>query len=135
MSKNRKNTQVKMKEEIIALPAGVTAADIETWKSQYGEDSLVVISVQVTDKDVAQAVLVKPNCLPDTKARGCYERAFQLFQSEGALKAGEFIINNCWLGGDTRLKGAGYKTIDIMASAAMKAVQMVSFFETTISAV
>ncbi len=94
----------------------VPKTQIEAWKKKYGK--VTQISVKVSEDDTAIGYLRKPN--RDHKAI-----ALSLFNQNKVLETGEFLLQNCWLGGDERLKDAE----DIAESAAIQANTIVNFLE------
>ncbi len=76
----------------------ITQEQIDSWKQQHGE--VAVIEVTVTPGDVAKAYL---------KPADRNVVAFGLAKSMKSqiVEAGEFVLKNCYIGGDERLKITG----------------------------
>lgn len=94
----------------------VPKTQIEAWKRKYNK--VHKISVEVSEDDVAIGYLRSPS--RDHKAI-----ALSLYQQNKPLETGEFLLQNCWLGGDDRLKDAE----EISDSAAIQANTIVNFLK------
>lgn len=111
------STKIKAHEDRELLKTGVVSNEqIEQWKSKYGGVS--EISIEVAEGDTAVGYLRKPN--RDHKAV-----SVTLYNQDKLLECGEFLLQNCWLGGDERLKD-DEKVSD---SAAMQATNIVNFLK------
>lgn len=108
---------IEKKELNNELKAGnVPKAQLQEWKRKHGK--VHKITVEVTDEDTAIGYLRSPN--RDHKAI-----ALSLFNQNKILETGEFLIQNCWLGGDERLKTAE----NIAESGAIQANSIVNFLK------
>lgn len=100
-----------------SLKEGVVPKNqIEAWKKKYNK--VHEISVEVSEDDIAIGYLRNPS--RDHKAI-----ALSLYQQNKPLETGEFLLQNCWLGGDERLKDAE----EISDSAAIQANTIVNFLK------
>ena len=102
------------------LPGGVTAAQMDAWKK---EGPVHIVEVEINDgKEKVVGYFREPN-------RTEYGTAAQIFQKSSPLAVGEFLLNNCKLGGDERIW-----TVDkIYMSAAIAAQELIDFFPARIS--
>lgn len=96
----------------------ITSEQIEMWKRKHKTDKLHKLSVKVSENDTAVGYLRPPT-------REVKATALSMFSQNKILECGEFIRNNCWLGGDERLTTNG----DIADSAAVQASGIVKFLE------
>lgn len=109
--------KIKKKEMAEKLKKGiVTEEQIAEWKKKYG--TVHVIKVTVKEGDIAVGYLRKPN-------RNHKATALSMYAKDKILECGEFLRNNCWLGGDERLKDHE----DIADTAAIQANGIVKFME------
>lgn len=100
-----------------SLKEGIVPVDqIAAWKRKY--DSVHKITIEVSEGDKAVGYLRSPN--RDHKAI-----ALSLYQQNKPLETGEFLLQNCWLGGDERLKDDE----KIADSAAIQANSIVNFLK------
>lgn len=76
------------------LPGGVTEAQVQAWKKEYGK--VRAYSVKKSDTEKATCYLRSP----DRKVMGAALQA----QKSDPIKAKETILVNCWLGGDSEIK-------------------------------
>jgi hypothetical protein len=91
---------IKMADDKKTLKEGiVTDAQLKEWKDKYNKNGQKVqkISVEVSEGDTAVGYLKPPT--RDHKAI-----ALTSFNNGKILETGEFLIQNCWLGGDERIK-------------------------------
>lgn len=91
---------IKVKEDQDTLKEGtVTPEQLKAWKDKYNKNGQKVqkISVEVAEGDTAVGYLKPPT--RDHKAI-----ALTSFNNGKILETGEFLIQNCWLGGDERIK-------------------------------
>jgi hypothetical protein len=105
-------------------PAEYTPERIAQLKEQHGE--LFIIEVKVSDDDTAVAYL-KP------ADRNVMAYALQRVAKDQMVEPGEFILKNCFVGGDERLKltGGQAETKEQIA-AAIAAVALVKTMEVTV---
>jgi len=75
-----------------------TPEQIAAWKEQHG--TLTAISVTVAEGDVAVAYLKEAD--RNVMAFGLTKMA-----NDRIVEAGEFVLKNCFIGGDERLKLTG----------------------------
>jgi hypothetical protein len=101
------------------LPGGVTEAQVKGWKKEHGD--VHVIEVKVDENDTA-------TCYIKEADRNVTAVAMSLYAQNKPLETGEFILNNCWLGGDDRCKT--HKKISM--AAAVQAKNTVQFLEATV---
>lgn len=94
----------------------ITPEQIQEWKNKYKK--VYTLKVKVADNDIAIGFLRKPS--RDHKAI-----ALSLYAQNKILESGEFLRDNCWLGGDDRLKS----NEDIADTAAVQASGIVKFLE------
>lgn len=88
---------------------GIISKDqIEAWKKEHKK--VHTIKVKVSEDDVAIGYLKPPS-------RNHKATAMSMYSQSKILESGEFLRDNCWLGGDERLKTAD----DIGVSAAIAA--------------
>lgn len=106
----------KMKKE--TENGNITPEQIEVWKKKYKTDKLHKLSVKVNENDTAVGYLRPPT-------REVKATALSMYSQNKILECGEFIRNNCWLGGDDRLMTNG----DIADSAAIQASAIIKFLE------
>ncbi len=101
-----------------------TPEHIAQLKEQYGE--LFTIEVKVSDDDTAVAYL-KP------ADRNVMAYALQRVAKDQMLEPGEFILKNCFVGGDDRLRlTTGQAENKLQISAALAAVGLVQTLETIV---
>lgn len=77
---------------------GTTPEQLAAWKEQYGE--IKAIEVTVAEGDVATAYL-KP------ADRNVVAYGLTKSMKSQIVEAGEFVLKNCYIGGDERLKLTG----------------------------
>lgn len=94
----------------------ITAEQIKEWKAKYG--TVHKITVKVSETDTATGYLRKPN-------RNHKATALSMYAKDKILECGEFLRNNCWLGGDERLLNED----DIADTAAIQASGIVKFLD------
>ena len=96
-----------------------TKEEIALMKKQYGD--VVALKVKVNEKETAVCYL-KP------VGRDVAAKAMSMYAEKQIIPTGEFIINNCWIQGDDRIK-----TNDKIAmAAAVQANQLVEFLESSV---
>lgn len=83
----------------------VTKEQIEAWKKQHGVVHQIDVEVS-KEGDVATCYIRKPN-------RNEMAYIISLQNQSKILESKEFLLNNCWLGGDERCK-----TVEEIAMAA-----------------
>lgn len=98
-----------------------TPEQITEWKKQYGEGQIQVLKVKISENETALAYL-KP------VGRDVAAKAMSLYAEKQIIQTGEFIINNCWLGGDDRIK----TNEKVSMAAAVQANALVEFLETSV---
>lgn len=94
----------------------VPDSQLKEWKRKYGK--IHEISVEVSDGNTAVGYLKPPT--RDHKAI-----ALSMFNQNKILETGEFLVQNCWLGGDERLKNRE----EVAESAAIQANTIVNFLK------
>lgn len=109
--------KIDSKENMESLKQGVVPkTQLESWKKKYKK--VHKITVEVAEGDKAIGYLRNPS--RDHKAI-----ALSLYQQNKPLETGEFLLQNCWLGGDERLKDAE----EVSDSAAIQANTIVNFLK------
>lgn len=88
---------------------------IQEWKRKH---KVYEISVEVSENDIAIGYLREPK--RDEKAL-----ALSMYNQHQILETGEFLIQQCWLAGDERLK----TDADIYEAAAIQAKNCVNFLK------
>ncbi|MBB4807460.1 hypothetical protein HNP38_002766 [Chryseobacterium defluvii] len=96
----------------------ITAEQIAEWKKKSPTGKIHRLAVKDKDGNSIVGYLKPPG-------REIKATALSMFSQHKLLECGEFIRDNCWLGGDERLKIKG----DIADSAAIKASGIVEFLE------
>lgn len=100
----------------------ITKEQIEQWKKDHGKVHKLSVVVKKDEDgkilDEAIGYLRKPT-------RNHKATAMSLYSQNKILECGEFLRNNCWLGGDERLKDKG----DIADTAAIQANGIIQFME------
>ena len=94
----------------------ISDEQIDAWKRQYGK--VFTIKVKVNENDTAIGYLRPPG-------RNHKATALSMYAKDKILECGEFLRNNCWLGGDERLKNED----EIADTAAVQASGIVKFLE------
>lgn len=94
----------------------ITSEQIAEWKKKHKK--VYTLSIRVAENDTAVGYLRKPS--RDHKAV-----ALSYYAQNKIMEAGEFLRDNCWLGGDERLK----TNEDIADSAAIQASGIVKFLD------
>lgn len=124
-SETIKQLQKKLKKHKMAkdLAQGViTKEQIEAWKKEHGKVHVLRVTLKKDDADkiVDEAVgyLKQPS-------RNHKATAMSMFSQHQLLECGEFLRDNCWLGGDERLKSDK----NIADTAAIQANGIVQFME------
>jgi hypothetical protein len=77
-----------------AAPSLISEVQLDAWKREH--KTIFEISVKVTEGDVATGYIKKPS-------RDVVSRAISLAKRNQVIEAGDFIMQNSWLGGDERL--------------------------------
>ena len=104
--------------------AELTPEAVATLKAQHGE--LFTIEVKVREDDTAIAYL-KP------ADRNVMAFALQRVAKDQMLEPGEFILKNCFVAGDERLRlTSGQAENKVQISAALAAVALVQTLEATV---
>ncbi|MBI1228217.1 MAG: hypothetical protein GC192_23490 [Bacteroidetes bacterium] len=96
-----------------------TAEQVKAWKKEHGD--IVRICVNVKEGEQSVGYLKSPG-------RDVSARAMSMFTQQKVLETGEFIIQNCWLGGDERIKNDE----KISMAAAVEANRLIEFLEATL---
>ena len=100
-----------------SLKKGIVSKEqLKAWKSKHGK--VFKIEVEVSADDIAVGYLKQPN--RDHKAV-----ALTLYAQNKILETGEFLLQNCWLGGDDRLQDGD----EVADSAAVQANSIVNFLK------
>lgn len=119
------SNKIKRKKMSDKTKAGeITKEQIKAWKTKHKTDKLHVLKVKVNESDTAVGYLKPPT-------REVKATALSMFSQNKILECGEFIRDNCWLGGDDRLK----IDRDIADSAAVQASGIIKFLESELGEV
>lgn len=94
----------------------VSDEQIKIWKKKHKE--VTQIFVKISEDDTAYGYLKKPS--RDHKAI-----AVSMYAQHQLMETGEFLLDNCWLGGDDRL----LNDEDARQSASIQARNIVNFLE------
>lgn len=109
------------KEKNIVLHGKATAQQIKDWKKETGQQYLDMIKVKLPNADNEFAV-----CYLKEPPREIKAKAMTMYAQKQIMETGEFVIQNCWLGGDERIK----TDERISEAAAVEANGLVEFYET-----
>ncbi|MDI5894398.1 hypothetical protein [Flavobacterium algoritolerans] len=115
----QKQLQVKIKTRIMkdnTKDGIISKEQIEAWKKQYKVEKLPTLNIVVAPGDVAIGYLRPPS-------RNHKATALSMYSQNKVLECGEFLRDNCWLGGDSRLQ----TDENIADSAAIQASGIVKF--------
>ena len=99
-----------------------TKEQIDQWKFQYGleDNDITVVEVESGPNEISVCYLKPAN-------RDQLSVILSRFDQNMQLEAGEFAIQNCWLGGDERLRNpVGLKQERIAVRAALLSYGVVS---------
>lgn len=96
MNKNNSNTE---KEQSQLIQTGkVDDKQLANWKKEHETAGPVkVIELKVSENETSFGYLKPPSRLVIAKA-------MSMFAEKQLIECGTFILNNCWLGGDERMK-------------------------------
>lgn len=101
-----------------------TEAQLTEWKAKYEKDGPIkVIELVVSPTEVSYGYLK-----PADSDRMIVAKAMSLHHQNKILEVGEFILNNCWIGGDERMRNDTKMSIN----AATFAGQTIEFMVGTI---
>lgn len=124
-SETIKQLQTKLKKHKMSkdLAKGIITEDqIEAWKKKYGKVHVLKVIVKKDDNnkvvDEAVGYLKQP-------ARNHKATAMSMYAQHQILECGEFLRDNCWLGGDERLKSDK----NIADTAAIQANGIIQFMD------
>lgn len=117
------NTQLtekirKMKMSIETKEGTISPEQIAEWKKKLKVPKLHKLTVKDGDGNPLVGYLKPPG-------REIKATALSMYSQNKILECGEFIRDNCWLGGDERLKMDG----DIADTAAIQASGIIKFLE------
>ena len=115
----KKSLEQKIKNKIMSDKTKqgiITKEQIEAWKKEYKVDKLPTLNIVVAPGDVAIGYLRPPS-------RNHKATALSMYSQNKVLECGEFLRDNCWLGGDSRLQ----TDENIADSAAIQASGIVKF--------
>jgi hypothetical protein len=96
----------------------ITPEQIAEWKLKNKTEKLHKLTVTDTDGNAIVGYLKPPG-------RQIKATALSMYSQNKILECGEFIRDNCWLGGDERLKMSG----DIADTAAIQASGIIKFLD------
>ena len=124
MSTETNNTAMNPDDYASVAPAtDPMAAKIAQWKQQNRE--VTEIRVMVAPGDEAVCYLKNPD-------RNITAYALTRTMNKQLLEAGEFLLRNCWLGGDERLNPDSPQAFDpAIIAASMEAAQCVEMLAST----
>jgi hypothetical protein len=88
------------------LAGGITQAQLDKWKHQYGDISMIDVEYQ---RETYTCYIKKPD-------RNTVSFALSKQAADRPLESGEVILENCWLGGDQGIKDND----DIWMAAALR---------------
>lgn len=116
---NELSNKIRLKKMSNLTKEGViTDEQIKEWKKKYKTDKLHKLTVKDTNGTPIIGYLRPPG-------REVKATALSMYSQNKILECGEFIHDNCWLGGDERLKMSG----DIADTAAIQASGIIKFLE------
>ena len=120
MAKTEKGAPAQDNKASEILEVGVaTQEQIDAWKKEYAnEGDVKVLKVKVSENETAVGYL-KP------ASRIVVAKCMSLYADKQVLQTGEFLLANCWLGGDERIR----TNAKISLAAAVQANSMVEFLE------
>jgi hypothetical protein len=75
------------------LAGGITKAQANAWKAQYGEVKVIEVDADDNGKDVITGYFRKPDLTIMSFASA----------EENEVKKAKVLFSNCWLGGDQRM--------------------------------
>lgn len=121
-TKNTNNeliNKIQLKKMSIETKEGnISPEQISEWKKKYKTEKLHKLTVKDKDGNPIVGYLKPPG-------REIKATALSMYSQNKILECGEFIRDNCWLGGDERLKMSG----DIADTAAIQASGIIKFLE------
>lgn len=116
---NQLSNKIRLKKMSKETKEGnITSEQIAEWKKKYKTDKLHKLTVKDKDGNPVVGYLRPPG-------REIKATALSMYSQNKILECGEFIRDNCWLGGDERLKMSG----DIADTAAIQASGIIKFLE------
>jgi hypothetical protein len=116
---NELSNKIRLKKMSNETKQGIiTPEQIAEWKKKLKVDKLHKLTVKDKDGNPIVGYLKPPG-------REIKATALSMYSQNKILECGEFIRDNCWLGGDERLKMSG----DIADTAAIQASGIVKFLE------
>lgn len=93
MAKNNPNNENKLQEV-----GKVADEQLDAWKKEYeAQGPVKVITLKVSENETSFGYLKPPSRLVIAKA-------MSFFAEKQLIECGTFILNNCWLGGDERMR-------------------------------
>lgn len=99
------------------------AAKLANWKTQHRE--VTEIRVQIAEGDEAIGYIHNPD-------RNIIAYSLTRIMNKQVLEGGEFILRNCWLGGDERLNPDSSAAYDpAVVAAAMQAARSIEMLSAT----
>lgn len=117
----KKQLELKIKNKIMSDKTKqgiITKEQIDAWKKEFKVDKLPTLNIVVAPGDVAIGYLRPPS-------RNHKATALSMYNQNKVLECGEFLRDNCWLGGDSRLQ----TDENIADSAAIQASGIVKFLQ------
>ena len=113
MATKNQNDQTKKAPEVVEV-GKANEEQLQAWKKQYEKDGPVkVIILEVSPFEKSFGYLK-----PASSERIIVSKAMQLHHQGLKLEVGEFILNNCWLGGDERMRSDNKMSINAATFAA-----------------
>jgi hypothetical protein len=107
------------KNEAVLLPGGITHAQLEAWKKEFGEVNKIEVNVQGSDNLVGY--FKKPS-------REAHVNAVDLLSKGSRVDAGAAIMNDTWLGGNEKM----LTDSDVSISVSIKVIDLINFYTTEI---
>ena len=106
----------------------VSDAHITEWKKKYGKVHKIAVIIK---KDEAGIIMDEAVGYLRKPTRNHKATAMSMYAQNQILECGEFLRDNCWLGGDERLKSAE----EIADTAAIQANGIIQFMDGTLGEV
>jgi hypothetical protein len=125
MAEKPKTTDTTPPEAPVKVyPGGVTQDQIDRWKAEHGDVTIIRVKVARTGETLG--AILRP-----LNKRQEYFAALSMAEKDKPGEAGDFILKNCWLGGDERLKSEETAYV----TACVKAYNSVEFYDAEVEKV
>ena len=93
MAKNTPAPEIKHQEI-----GKATEEQLDAWKKEYeAQGPIKIVTLKVSENETSFGYLKPPSRLVIAKA-------MSMFAEKQLIECGTFILNNCWLGGDERMR-------------------------------